>query len=338
MAPEPLLSPAGAAPDRVWPATDMHTHLAPELAAEQRARHGIADRDGRYVVDGRPVGPPALRQPHDLLAYLTVNQLDRAAVSVPPPFYRQHLDGDAQAAWTRDLNLGLLAAVAGQTALQPLAHLPLHDPGAALAEAATVLGEESWLGFAGPAGGRAELDHPELEPVWRLLDEHEATVLLHPAASPDQRLTPYYLGNLLGNPVETAVAAAQLVFGNVLARFPRVRFVLVHCGGVVPAVAGRWQRGADTGRPGVEPLEPPTVSIRRLYVDTLAHSPSLVDLAAEMFGPDRLVLGSDWPFPMGTADPMDAVRHRPEEFRRAVATGNAARALGETPATTGAAR
>ena len=80
------------------------------------------------------------------------------------------------------------------------------------------------------------------------------------------------------------------------------------------------------------------MSIRRLYADTLAHSPSLVDLAAEVFGPDRLVLGSDWPFPMGTADPMDAVRHRPEEFRRAVAAGNAARALGETPATTGAAR
>ncbi|WP_211231802.1 amidohydrolase family protein [Amycolatopsis balhimycina] len=129
-------------------------------------------------------------------------------------------------------------------------------------------------------------------------------------------------------PVETAVAAAQLVFGDVLATHPGLRVLLVHCGGAVPTVAGRWQRGVDTARPDVAPLaEGPLAALRRVFVDCLAHDPALVDQAVAVFGEDRMVLGSDWPFAMGTDDPRGQVSHRGEEFVRQVASVNAASAL-----------
>ncbi|MET7972461.1 hypothetical protein ABZW44_05105 [Streptomyces mirabilis] len=81
------------------------------------------------------------------------------------------------------------------------------------------------------------------------------------------------------------MATAEPVFGDVLARRPSLRVVLVHCGGLVPAVVARWQHGVDTGRPGLEPLtESPRQPVRRLYVGCLAHDPAVVDLSALPFG------------------------------------------------------
>lgn len=103
----------------------------------------------------------------------------------------------------------------------------------------------------------------------------------------------------------------------------------MHCGGCVPAVAGRWQRGLTTTRPGVPTAgESPLRALRRMYVDCLAHDPGLVDQAVAVFGEDRVVLGSDWPFAMGSDDPRDQIAHRGPAFVDRVATTNAAQALG----------
>ena len=137
------------------------------------------------------------------------------------------------------------------------------------------------------------------------------------------RLGPHYLSNLLGNPVETGVAVAQLVLGGVLTRHPDLRIVLVHCGGVVPALVGRWSRGVATRRPGIAPdTEEPATAVRRLWSDCLGHRPEAVDLARATFGDDHLLLGSDYPFPMGLEDPFEALSHLPPELRRRIA-GNA---------------
>jgi len=82
------------------------------------------------------------------------------------------------------------------------------------------------------------MDDPALEPVWSALGARRKPLVLHPGESPDARLGPHYLSNLLGNPVETGVAAAQLVLGGVLTRHPDLQIVLVHRGGVLPAVVG----------------------------------------------------------------------------------------------------
>lgn len=196
----------------------------------------------------------------------------------------------------------------------------------ALAELVRTAGDRH-AGYTASAGGRSSsLADPVLEPIWQALDDGGATLLLHPGASADARLDEFHLGNLLGNPLETTLAAAQLVFGDVLPRFPRMRVVLVHSGGAVAALAGRWERGVETDRPGLKPLsEPPLTAIRRLYIDTVTHDRQLLDLAAERFGAERVVLGSDWPFPMGAFELPD------HPAARSFATANVAAAIGRDP-------
>jgi aminocarboxymuconate-semialdehyde decarboxylase len=291
---------------------DFHTHLAP-------------------FADEAVKGPPTLHRPDLLLEFLAGRDLDRAVVSIPPPFFRQELDADAASGWVRRVNDGL-AAVAGESEkLLPLAYLPLEHPELAIAEGRRLREEGGWAGYCAAAGGRSvSLADEALAPLWRALDEDAALLLLHPGTSPDRRLDEFYLHNLLGNPVETAVAAAQLVFGDILPTHPRMRVLLVHCGGCVPDLVPRWDHGVAADRPGLRPLaEPPSTAVRRFYVDCLVHDPGAVDRAVEVFGEDKLLLGSDWPFPMGTKDPASLIAHRGEAFVERAATENARAALGD---------
>ncbi|WP_198664498.1 amidohydrolase family protein [Jiangella endophytica] len=291
------------------PVIDAHTHLAPMLPDDVPA----------------PAVPAALHDPDALTSHLAVNALDAAIVSIPPPYFRQGQDETASAAWVSTVNDGLLRRVAEHAALRPLAYLPLDQPAVALAEWERRRTDPRWVGASASAGGRsASLADPALEPLWRRLADDGAAMLLHPGDSADPRLREYYLANLLGNPVETAVAAAQLVFGGVLTRLPDLRILLVHCGGAVPALAGRWQRGHDTNRPGLDPAaEAPSAALRRLATDTLSHDPRVVELAAAVFGPDQLTLGSDWPFPMGTPDPRAVLANLPATLRARIEHGAA---------------
>lgn len=324
------MNAAGGGVGSVSPRVDVHTHLAPELSSEAVARAG-GERDPDGVLRlGARLGPVALYRPAELLDHLERTATDIALVSAPPPFYRQSLDERACASWVTDLNDGLLRATEVDERLRPLAYLPLEHPEVALAELARTGDDPRWAGFSACAGGRSvSLAEARLEPLWRELGRAGRTLVLHPGHSLDDRLEPFYLSNLLGNPTETALAVAQLVFGEVLVAHPTVRVVLVHCGGTVPAVVGRWDRGVRTRRPGVPELaELPSRTVRRIWTDCLGHHPGAVDLALEVFGEDRLLVGSDWPFPMGHEDPVELVGHRAQELRERIWRDNAREALG----------
>lgn len=282
---------------------DIHAHLAPTVGSWQAG------------------GPPALRDPDALLAWLDRAGIDRAVVSVPPPAYRQ---GQVDAAvWAPALNDAMADLLDRHDRLLHAAYLPLEAPSVALAEA------QRWSGraaaFTGGAGGASvPLQDPVFEPLWGHLARSGRGLILHPGSTPDTRLDPFYLSNLLGNPAETGVAVAQLVFGRVLTRHPELKVAVVHCGGVVPAVAGRWAHGVATARPGVDPDTDVAGQLRRLWSDCLSHDPDLVTLAERTFGGEHLLLGSDWPFPMGLDDPLGALS---EADRVRVGVDNPARFL-----------
>lgn len=113
-------------------------------------------------------------------------------------------------------------------------------------------------------------------------------------------------------------------------RYPRLKIVLAHGGGCVAALGGRWQRGADTGRPGVpEGIASPNESLRRFYVDSLVHSPAVLRTVLAVFGEDKVVLGSDWPFPMGAPSADHDIGFLDEDLRRRIRVDNAMAAFGE---------
>ncbi|HEY3562562.1 MAG TPA: amidohydrolase family protein [Kribbella sp.] len=289
---------------------DIHTHLIPPtvLTAAHRGEFGLSVDSGSLVVDGERLPLGRLADPAALLHWVSSQELDGAVVSVPPALFRY----DAGLEWTELVNQGLRELATPQ--LRVLAHLPLLDA-AAPAVAAGLAGEGVFSGFAIGTPSYAGLD-----PLWRVLDTVEAFTLIHPGASDDKRLDSFYLSNLLGNPYETGVAAASLVFADVPGRFPGIRFCLCHGGGVTAAVAGRWQRGIDKARPGIEPVSLPVAeALRRFYVDDLVHDDAVLELLASTFGAERVLAGSDWPFPMGSDEVSSARSAAAEVLTRPLA-------------------
>lgn len=192
-----------------------------------------------------------------------------------------------------------------------IATLPMQAPKQAadeLRHAVRVLGLRGAQIGSNVAG--KNLDDPELEPVWATAAELDAFILLHPinVAGAD-RLSSYYLGNLIGNPLDTTIAAACLVFSGVLERHPSLKICLAHGGGFVPYQAGRFVHGWHVRAEPKRKLEkPPTDSLKRFYFDTIVHSKEVLAFLVGNAGADRVLLGSDYPFDMGAPEGVSQVR------------------------------
>jgi aminocarboxymuconate-semialdehyde decarboxylase len=213
-----------------------------------------------------------------------------------------------------------------------LAMLPMQDPALAVQEFDRVakLAGIRGIYMATHINGR-NLDEKDFWPVYARCAERGLPILLHPVNPVGaDRMGRYHLRNFIGNPTDTAIAAASLIFGGALDAFPRLDVVLPHAGGVVPILIGRWDHGA-TVRPEVKDLKnPPSHYLRRFHYDTVAHSsPILLNLVRQV-GADRLVAGTDFPADMSDADPVRTIESLTELStgdRDLILRGNAARLL-----------
>jgi aminocarboxymuconate-semialdehyde decarboxylase len=152
------------------------------------------------------------------------------------------------------------------------------------------------------------LDDPSFEPLWAAAAELDAWMMIHPGnVAGAERLRSYYLTNLIGNPLDTTIAAACLIFGGVLARHPKLHFVMVHGGGFIPYQGGRWVHGWQVRpEPKVHLQHSPAQYLDRFLYDTILHSKASLEFLIASVGAARVFLGSDYPYDMGM---MDCVRH-----------------------------
>ena len=169
-------------------------------------------------------------------------------------------------------------------------------------------------------------------PFWAAAEDSGSLVFIHPTTRGFgvPALDGYYLWNSVGNPMETAIAAAHMAMAGVLDRHPRLRVLLAHGGGALPVVRGRLRR-AFAVRPEARAriTSGPDTALRRFYYDTVTHDHDLLADLARYAGPGQLLLGSDRPFDMGTDHPVDEVRAlRLGAGEELVLGGNAARLLG----------
>src|SRR3954468_17880998 len=177
-----------------------------------------------------------------------------------------------------------------------------------------------------------ELSDPKFRPFFAKAEELGAFVMMHPNGfTHADRLTHFYFNNVLGNPLETTLALHNLIFNGTLARFPDLKLLAVHGGGYLPAYSGRIDHawGARADAHGDLPL-PPTTYLRQAYLDTVVFTEHQLAYLIEVFGPDRIVMGTDYPFDMGEYDPIGHVAglELDEETFSAICGGNAALALG----------
>jgi aminocarboxymuconate-semialdehyde decarboxylase len=115
----------------------------------------------------------------------------------------------------------------------------------------------------------------------------------------------YWLPWLVGMPAEVSRAICSLIFSGTLERLPRLRICFAHGGGSFPATIGRIEHGFDV-RPdlcGVDNPHSPRKYLNRMYFDSLVHEPAALDYLINLVGPGQIALGSDYPFPLGEAEP-----------------------------------
>ncbi len=195
------------------------------------------------------------------------------------------------------------------TRFMGIATLPMQDPARAadeLKRAITKLGLRGSM-FASNIMGK-NLDDPSFEPLWAAAEEHDAFLFIHPnnVAGAD-RLKSYYLQNLIGNPLDTTIAAACLIFGGVMDRHPNLKIMLAHGGGFTPYQAARWEHGwAARPEPKKNIKTQPKNIAGRFYYDTILHSAPALEFMIKQVGADHVMLGSDYPYDMGM---MDCVNH-----------------------------
>ncbi len=188
-----------------------------------------------------------------------------------------------------------------------LGTVPMQDAGFAVQELERCVKE---LGMPGIQIGTningKNLDHDDVFPVFECAQDLGAAVFVHPwdMMSPE-RMKKYWLSWLVGMPAETALAICAVIFGGVLDRLPKLRLCFAHGGGAFPGTIGRIEHGFNV-RPdlvAVNGAGNPRQYMDRLYFDALVHDESALRHLLALAGPDRLALGSDYPFPLGEAKP-----------------------------------
>ena len=325
-------------------AIDVHAHFYPErfLAAVEAwgAPFGAgvdrSDPRGPVLVVRGARTPPLEPRFFDLPARL--RSMDRQGVEVQalsltiPMVY--WADGEAGHRLARAFNDAASEAhTAHPDRFVGCTTLPMQDPPRAAQELERASGLPGIRAvYLGTNMNGRELSDPAFFPIFERCQALKLPVLLHPiSVIGAERLQPYYLQNLLGNPFDTAVAAAHLVFGGVLDRLPRLQVCLPHAGGALPYLVGRLQHGQRV-RPEARKAarRPVAAYLRRFSYDTISHDPRALRYLIDTVGADRVMLGSDFCFDMGYPRPVEVITRlrglsRADQAR--ILSGNAGRLL-----------
>jgi aminocarboxymuconate-semialdehyde decarboxylase len=215
-----------------------------------------------------------------------------------------------------------------------LGAVPLQDPELAAAELEALMAAGELRGVEVAASVRgAYLGDDRFEPFWAAAEATGALVFVHPttAGFDAEAFREYYLWNSVGNPLETTVTAAHMTMAGVLERHPGLRVLLAHGGGALLALRGRLIHAHGFQPQARSRLrESPAESLKRFHYDTVTHDVALLRALVDYAGPERVVLGSDYPFDMGDPHPIQTVGACgfESEHEAAILAANAERLLG----------
>jgi aminocarboxymuconate-semialdehyde decarboxylase len=143
--------------------------------------------------------------------------------------------------------------------------------------------------------------------------ELDIVIFMHPTGfTQGERLMDHYFNNLIGNPLDTTVGTSHLIFGGVMERHPGLKIVLPHAGGFLGHYWARMDHGWRA-RPDCRTIikKPPTSYLKKFYFDTITFDPEMLRNLIDKFGPQQVLLGTDYPFDMGEEDPVGLINSVP---------------------------
>lgn len=237
--------------------------------------------------------------------------VDMQVVGVAPTQYHEWAEPRLATELVKRTNdhLASLAAQAPHR-ISAMAHVAFQHPHLAaeqLRDAVRTFGMRSVQ--VSTRSGLREFSHPDLEEFWAAAAELDVLVFVHPwGCSLGGRLSDFYLGNIVGQPLETTLALSHLIFSGVLDRHPGLTICAAHGGGYLPAYLGRADHAFDVRPESRTTAVRPSQYMRRIYVDTLVYRPDQLRQLVDVCGADRVLLGTDFPFDMGVDDPLERLR------------------------------
>src|ERR1700682_5061569 len=320
---------------------DIHAHYFPQayldVLAEEGPRFNVeyrAEQEGFYIkTETRFQGPLPYRVV-DLkkrIADMDAQGTAVQAMSLTGPMAYwgdQEVSHKLARAWN---DAASAAHIQYPTRLIGLLTLPMLYPDRAIDELNRASKLPGIRGvYMGTNIGERDLDDPLFEPILARIEALDLPIFLHPVETiGGDRLKPFFLSNLVGNPVDTAVAACHLIFGGVLAPHPQLQICLPHAGGVLPILVGRIDQGWKVRDELKHLPHAPSTYLQRFTYDTITHSKSIMEFVINQVGSERVMVGSDYCFTMGYDRPvqfLDQVDLTSVQ-RRMILAGNAERLL-----------
>ena len=326
---------------------DLHTHILPQQWPDLAERYGYDGfvsiehhapccarlwKDGEFFreVDDRCWSPERRLEDCDR------HGVDVQALSTVPVMFSYW----AKATDAHDLSRFLNDHIAEVVKERPdrfigMGTVPLQEPELAIQELERCVQELGFPGLQiGTHCGQWNLDAPELFPFFERAAQLGTSIFIHPwDMLGADRLGSYFLPWLVGMPAESSQAICSVIFGGVLDRLPDLKLCFAHGGGSFPGTLARIEKGYHA-RPdlcGVNDCKSPREYTDRFFLDTLVHDAPSLDFVIDMFGTDRLALGTDYPFPLGEDHPgklIEEMQSLTVEQKQRLLSGTALEFLG----------
>jgi aminocarboxymuconate-semialdehyde decarboxylase len=327
------------------PRIDVHNHTTPP--AYIKAVRDAPDRMGGRIekaADGREWlvldngRKTQVRQPFvetELrLHAMAEAQIDVMVESILPGLFHYWADTDKATRVCQTVN----DAIADDVARYPdrivgMGMVPLQNVTQAVRELERIVQELKMPSvIIGTHVNEKNLDAPEFLPFFERAQDLDVLVFVHPhEVTARQRLKGYYLTNWIGNPLETSIALASLIFGGVLQRLPNLKICFAHAGGYAPWIRGRWRHGYSARRRPEVVLKAPIYEYtERCYFDTVIFDELALEYLIRAVGCDHVLHGTDYPSDMGTWDQVTVINLLPtisQTDKEKILGGNAATLL-----------
>jgi aminocarboxymuconate-semialdehyde decarboxylase len=327
---------------------DIHTHILPpeipnfkkqfgyggfiELAKTSGCQAKMMWDDGRFFRDIQS----NCWDPEKRIEEANENNVDVQVLSTVPVMFNYGISGKDNLKIAQFLN----NHIAGVVAQHPkrfvgLGTLPMQDPDLAIQELQRCMGE---LGLAGIQIGSHinewNLENRALFPLFQEAEKLGAAVFIHPwEMMGSDRMPKYWLPWLVGMPAEVSLAICSMIFGGVFERLPKLRVAFAHGGGSFSVTVGRVEQGFLV-RPDLCALDNrinPREYLGKFWVDSLVHDPVALLYCLQVFGEDKVAMGSDYPFPLGEAEPgglIESIQGLKPQLRQKLLGTNALNWLG----------
>ena len=316
---------------------DTHAHMLPQSTLEALRSESknfpsinLIESEEKYQLSfngEKPTRPimPKLRMFLEREQFLLNNAIDLQISGGWLDSFGYEIEPEEGADWSRFLNEGMLTDCKGRDELVPLATVPMQSGKLA----AKVLQEAVKAGMPGamigtqPHGGYGNLDDPDLDEFWEIAAELQVPIVIHPMfGSDDARLHDMQMMNAVGRVCDVSVAISRMLFKGHLTRYDGLTIIASTGGGALPYMLGRLERNFKAFP---DLVGDPVQEFHKLYFDSIVFQPDILQFLSKKVGVEKIMLGSDYPFPIGDQEPRSVIDKAgfSESDQELMLTGNA---------------